>query len=94
MFGVRLWSSKLWTFLKDDFWKVSVFNTAWFDSGYHVASVYGGFLGSTIISCRGAEADFHGLAVQQTIVLPLLQYIDKVIDVFVQVQLVVRGCGK
>ena len=31
---------------------------------------------------------------RKTIVLPLLQYIDKVIDVFVQVQLVVRSCGK
>ena len=40
------------------------------------------------LSC--AEADSHGLPVQQTIVLPLLQCIDKVIDVFVQVQLVVR----
>ena len=27
------------------------------------------------------EADSHGLAVQQTIVLPLLQYIDKVFDI-------------
>ena len=39
------------------------------------------------------EADSHGLAVQQTIVIPLLQYIDKVIDFFVQVQLVVCSCG-
>ena len=39
------------------------------------------------------EADSHGLAVQQTIVNLLLQYIDKVIDFFVQVQLVVRSCG-
>ena len=30
--------------------------------------------------CRGAEADFHGLAVQQTIVLLQLQLLDKVID--------------
>ena len=37
---------------------------------------------STIISCRGTEADSHGLAVQQTKVLLLLQYIDKVIAVF------------
>ena len=44
LFGVRLWSTKLWTFLEDDFWKVSVFNTAWFNTGYHVASIYGGFL--------------------------------------------------
>ena len=43
------------------------------------------------ISCRGAEADSYGLAVQQTIVLPLLHFSDKVIDVFVQVQLVVRS---
>ena len=48
---------------------------------------------SSIISCRGAEADSHGLAIQQTIVLPTLQYIDKVVDVFVQVHLVVRSCG-
>ena len=34
LFGVRLWSTRLLTFLEDDFWKVSVFNTAWFDSGY------------------------------------------------------------
>ena len=34
-----------------------------------------------MISCRGGEADSHGLAVQQTTVLPLLQYIDKVTDV-------------
>ena len=40
------------------------------------------------------RGDSHGLAVQQTIVLPLLQSIDKEIDVFVQVQLVVRSCGK
>ena len=33
------------------------------------------------ISCRVAEADSHGLAVQQTIVLPLLQFSDKMIDV-------------
>ena len=30
--------------------------------------------------CRGAEADFHGLAVQQTIVIPQLQLLDKVLD--------------
>ena len=46
---------------------------------------------STIISCRGAEADSLRLAVQQTIVLPLLQYIDKAIAVFVQVQQVLGG---
>ena len=34
LFGVRLWSTRLWTFLEDDFCKVSVFNSAWFDSGY------------------------------------------------------------
>ena len=32
------------------------------------------------ISCRGAEADSHGLAVQQTTVILLLQFLDKVID--------------
>ena len=30
--------------------------------------------------CRGAEADSHGLAVQQTKVIPQLQFLDKVID--------------
>ena len=81
LFGVRLWSTRLWTFLEDDFRKVSVFITAWFDSGYMFRQFMEAFLVSTIVSCCGAEADFHGLAVQQTIVLPLLQYIDKVIDV-------------
>ena len=31
-------------------------------------------------SCRGADADSHGLAVQQTIVIPQLQFMNKVID--------------
>ena len=35
-------------------------------------------LWSSIISCRGAEADSQSLAVQQTIVLPRLQFSDKV----------------
>ena len=34
-------------------------------------------------SCRGAEADSHGLAVQQTMVIPRLHFLDKVIDDFV-----------
>ena len=48
------------------------------------------------VSCRGAEADSYGLAVHQTIVLPLLQFSDKVIDVagmqVVQVLPVVARC--
>ena len=44
------------------------------------------------ISCRGAEADSHGLAVQQTTVLFLLQFLDKVIDgPVVRVDLVFPG---
>ena len=31
------------------------------------------FIAGRRISCRGAEADSHGLAVQQTIVLPWVQ---------------------
>ena len=34
LFGVRLWTTGLWTFLEDDFWKVSVFVASWFDNGY------------------------------------------------------------
>ena len=85
-----------------------LYSALWFDSGYICMSVYrvlvcGSELQKTAeirscrssmvvdFSCRGAEGN---LAVQQTIVLPLLQYIDKVIDVFVQVQLVVRSCGR
>ena len=32
------------------------------------------------VSCRGAESDSHCLAVQQTIIIPVLQFLDKVID--------------
>ena len=32
-------------------------------------------------SCRGAEANSHGLAVQQTMVIPRLQFLNEVIDV-------------
>ena len=43
---------------------------------------------------HGAEADFHGLAVQQTIVIPQLQFLSEVIDVpgvqVVQVSVVAR----
>ena len=79
-------SGRLWTFLEDDFWKVSVFNTSWFDSGYMLRQFTEAFWVSTaencgvsavavhrwssIVSCRGAEADSHGLAVHQTTVLP------------------------
>ena len=72
----------------------------------NVASVYGGFLGFdcrklespqlqffmvVVISCRGAEADSQGLAVQQTTDIPPLQFIDKVFDVTVgQVQQIPR----
>ena len=31
--------------------------------------------------CRGAEADSHGIAVQQTMVIPQLQFLNEVIDV-------------
>ena len=43
---------------------------------------------------HGAEADFHGLAVQQTIVIPHLQFLNEVVDVpvmqVVQVSVVAR----
>ena len=49
-----------------------------------------------LFSCRGAEADFHGLAVQQTTVIHQLQFLDEVINVpgmqVVQVLLVVARC--
>ena len=66
----------------------------WFRTAENFGNPHFQFIDSCGISCRGAEADSRGLAVQQTIVLLLLQYIDKVIDVFVQVQLVVRSCGR
>ena len=61
----------------------------------HVTSVYGGFWVSTAENCgvsavavhqgrrlllHGAEADFHGLAVQQTTVIAQLQFLNEVID--------------
>ena len=42
--GGRLWSTRLWTFLGDDFWKESVFSS-WFNTGYMFTSVFRGFLG-------------------------------------------------
>ena len=39
------------------------------------------FIDGGRISCRGAEANSHGLAVQQTIVVPRLQFLNEVIDV-------------
>ena len=43
LFGVRLWSTRLLTFVENDFWMDSVFITTWVDSGYMFTSVYGGF---------------------------------------------------
>ena len=44
LFGVRPWSTRLWTFLGDDFWKEFVFSF-WFNTGYMFTSVFRGFLG-------------------------------------------------
>ena len=93
LFGVRLWSTGLWTFLEDDFWMFSVSSSCWFNTGYMLRQFKEAFLVSTAencgvpqlqffmvvdISCRGAEADSHGL-VQQTIVIPQLQFLEMVI---------------
>ena len=42
LFGVRPWSTRLWTFLGDDIWKESVFSS-WFNTGYMFTSVSRGF---------------------------------------------------
>ena len=75
-------------FLGDDF---KIFPCSGIDSGYMIMRRLRRLRISPVFN---VEADSHGLAVQKTIVNPLLQYIDKVIDFFVQVQLVVRSCGK
>ena len=41
------------------------------------------FIDGRRFSCRGAEANSHGLAVQQTMVIPRLQFLNEVIDVLV-----------
>ena len=77
---------------------------AWFDSGVllmrqtteaftvHTAENCGNSAVAVLQRRRhflhGAEADFHGLAVQQTMVIPRLQFLNAVIDVPV----VRRGC--
>ena len=89
LFDVRLWSTGLWTFLEDDFWKVSVFITSWFDSGYMLRQFTEAVwfrLQKTVESPRlqsivGREADSHGLAVQQTTAIPRLQFLYVVFDV-------------
>ena len=56
---------------------------------WYCVSVFSAMLGSqwsTLcvsrrFSCRGAEADSHGLAVEQTMVIPRLQFLNEVIDV-------------
>ena len=48
--------------------------SVWFDSGYIFVS-----LQRPGLSCRGAEVDSHGLAVQHTMVSPQLQFIIKVV---------------
>ena len=52
-FGVRLWSTGLWTFLEDYFRMDSVFSSCWLNTGYMFTSVYGG---RALLPCRDAEA--------------------------------------
>ena len=42
----HMWSTRLWTFLEDEFQMVSVSSSCWFNTGYTSTSVYGGFYGS------------------------------------------------
>ena len=49
LFGVRWWSTGLWSFLEDDFRMDSVSSSCLFNTGYMSTSVYGGFYGS---DCR------------------------------------------
>ena len=98
-------------FLERRLLDVFVSSSCWFNTGYIlrqfteafwfrlrkiVESPQFQFIDGRRISCRGAESDSHGLAVQQTIVRgadadslgPVttvflqLQYIDKVVDVY------------
>ena len=96
LFGVRRWSTGSWTFLGDDFWMFSVSSSCWFNTGYMLLQFTEAFWVSTAENCgvsavavhqgrrlllHGAQADFHGLAVRQTIGIPQLQFLNEVIDV-------------
>ena len=85
-----------WTFLGDHFWMFSVSNSCWFNTGYMLLQFTEAFGVSTAENCgvsavavhhgrrlllHGAQADFHGLAVQQTIGIPQFQFLNEVIDV-------------
>ena len=45
VFGVRHWSTRVWIFLEDEFWYVSVFSTPWFDIGNMLGVSLRGLLG-------------------------------------------------
>ena len=73
------------------FWEMAVFTASWFDSGYMYCQstkawiftyFFVGLLGScgrfsscSAWLCRGPEADSHGLAVQQTMIIPQLHFV-------------------
>ena len=58
---------------------------------YSVFSAMHGSQWSTL--CRGAKAGSHGLAVQQTIIIPLLRFVTRwLLSLFVQVQQILRSC--
>ena len=56
LFGVRLWSTGLWTFLGDDFWMFSVSSSCWFNTGYMLRQFTEAFWVPTAENCGVSAA--------------------------------------